>query len=152
MHAGVTFDEHAAVPARSVQNLQRRSLSASTIRILVVRTSTELAALRNALRSLGHAVHITSVDIEPAFNAALARSNFDVVVYDPKTPAIARDTLAARMRATSRWWRSPRSTRSRRRSRSCSRYGSKCLRSSSRRSANSDPVRRCLPKLTEWKG
>ena len=74
------------------------SQSTHTIRILVVRTWTELAPLRAALRDLGYAVHITAVDIEPALNAALARTTFDVIVYDANTPAIGRDTLAARMR------------------------------------------------------
>lgn len=50
------------------------------------------------MRELGHAVRITAVDIEPALNAALARTTFDVIVYDASTPAIARDTLSARMR------------------------------------------------------
>ncbi|MBV8761537.1 MAG: hypothetical protein JO257_29855 [Deltaproteobacteria bacterium] len=74
------------------------SLSAPPIRILVIRTWTELAPLRTALRGLGHRVYMTNVDIEPALNAALARTSFDVVAYDPRTPGIARETLAARMR------------------------------------------------------
>jgi CheY-like chemotaxis protein len=71
---------------------------ASTIRILVVRTWTAVLALRGALRTFGDRVHLTVVDIEPALNAALARTTFDLVLYDPSTPAITRDTLAARLR------------------------------------------------------
>jgi len=47
-------------------------------------------------------VNITAVDIEPALNAALQRTAFDIVVYDPSTPSITRDTLAARMREHAR--------------------------------------------------
>ncbi len=64
----------------------------------MVRPWTELAPLRHALRKLGYGVHLTAVDIEPALNAALARTTFDVVAHDPSTPAISRATLAARMR------------------------------------------------------
>lgn len=73
-----------------------------TIRILVVRSWTELGPLRAALRELGCPFHLTVADIEPALNAALARATFDVIVFDATTPAIARDTLAARMRDHSR--------------------------------------------------
>jgi len=74
------------------------SPSTPTIRILAIRAWTELASLRSALRDAGYSVRITCVDIEPALNAALQRGSFDVIVYDPSTPAIARETLAARMR------------------------------------------------------
>ncbi len=70
----------------------------ATIRILVVRTWTELAPVRAALRELGYDVHITAVDFEPALNAALQRTSFDLVIYDPSTPSVTGDTLAARMR------------------------------------------------------
>ena len=64
----------------------------------MVRTWTQVAPLRRALHDLGYGGDITAVDIEPALNAALARSTFDLVLYDPSTPAIGRETLAARMR------------------------------------------------------
>lgn len=64
----------------------------------MIRTWTELAPLRTALRNLGYAVHITAVDFEPALNAALARTAFDAVVYDPATPGITREMVDARAR------------------------------------------------------
>jgi hypothetical protein len=72
--------------------------STATPRILVIRAWTEpLTRFREALREAGVAVRITRVDIEPALNAALARSPYDVVVWDPAC-AIARDIVEARLR------------------------------------------------------
>ena len=72
--------------------------ASATPRILVIRAWTEpLTRLRAALREAGVTVRITRVDIEPALNAALARSSYDVVVWDPSC-AIARDLVDARLR------------------------------------------------------
>jgi hypothetical protein len=73
-------------------------LPSATPRILVIRPWTEpLTELRAALRDAGVIVRITRVDIEPALNAALARSSYDVVVWDPHC-RIARDIVDARLR------------------------------------------------------
>jgi deoxyribodipyrimidine photolyase len=72
--------------------------SSATPRILVIRAWTEpLAQLRAALRDAGVTVRITRVDIEPALNAALARSSYEVVVWDPRC-SIARDIVETRLR------------------------------------------------------
>jgi hypothetical protein len=72
--------------------------SSATPRILVIRPWTEpLTELRAALRDAGVTVRITRVDIEPALNAALARSSYDVVVWDPHC-RITRDVVEARLR------------------------------------------------------
>jgi hypothetical protein len=69
-----------------------------TPRILVIRAWTEpLAPFRAVLRDAHVTVRITRVDIEPALNAALARSSFDVIVWDPSC-AITRDIVEARLR------------------------------------------------------
>ena len=69
------------------------------VRILLIRPWTApLADVRVALREAGIDAHIARVDIEPALNAALQRTAFDVVIYDPATLGITRDTLDARMR------------------------------------------------------
>ena len=68
-------------------------------RILLIRPWTApLAPIRTALRDAGIEARISRVDIEPALNAALQRTRFDVVIYDPATPGITRETLDARMR------------------------------------------------------
>jgi hypothetical protein len=72
--------------------------SSATPRILVIRAWTEpLAAFRAALRDAGVTVRITRVDIEPALNAALARSSYDIVVWDPGC-SISRDLVETRLR------------------------------------------------------
>jgi precorrin-6B methylase 1 len=72
--------------------------SSATPRILVIRAWTEpVAQLRAALRDAGVTVRITRVDIEPALNAALARSSYDVVIFDPRC-SIPRDIVEARLR------------------------------------------------------
>ena len=66
--------------------------------VLVIRAWTEpLVQFRAALRDAGVTVRITRVDIEPALNAALARSSYDVVVWDPRC-SIARDIVETRLR------------------------------------------------------
>jgi hypothetical protein len=68
------------------------------IRILVVRAWTRpLAPLRAALCDAGIDAFITRVDIEPALDAALTRTSFDVIVFDPATPGITRDIVEARL-------------------------------------------------------
>lgn len=75
----------------------------NTIRILLIRPWTEpLAPLRAALET--HDVHARfhRVDIEPALNAALDRGGYAVIVFDPRTPGITRETIESRMRANRR--------------------------------------------------
>jgi DNA-binding NtrC family response regulator len=73
--------------------------SPQPLRILVVRTWTEpLASLRALFRAAGYKARLYLVDIEPALNAALERSTFHIVLYDPNTPGVSRDILDARMR------------------------------------------------------
>lgn len=60
----------------------------------MVRPWTErLGPFRAALREASIEARIVRVDIEPALNAALDRSRFDLVVYDPKTPNVTRNML-----------------------------------------------------------
>ena len=47
---------------------------------------------------MGIEARIVRVDIEPALNAALDRGRFDVVVFDPRTPNLARMIIDARLR------------------------------------------------------
>ena len=69
------------------------------VRILLIRSWTEpFAPFRAALRAVGIHARIARVDIEPALNATLGRSSFDVVVLDPSTPGISREVVEARLR------------------------------------------------------
>lgn len=73
------------------------------IRILLIRPWTApLAPLRIALEQAGMTARFHRVDIEPALNAALHRSGYDVVVLDPTTPAITREIVDACMKANRR--------------------------------------------------
>lgn len=73
------------------------------IRILLIRPWTEpLAPLRIALDQAAIAARIHRVDIEPALNAALNRGGYDVVVLDPRTPAISVEVIEACMKANRR--------------------------------------------------
>jgi tRNA/tmRNA/rRNA uracil-C5-methylase (TrmA/RlmC/RlmD family) len=75
----------------------------NTIRILLIRAWTEpLAPLRAALEAHDLNARFHRVDIEPALNAALDRDNYTVIVFDPRTPGITRETLDSRMRANRR--------------------------------------------------
>jgi hypothetical protein len=75
----------------------------NTLRILLVRPWTEpLAPLRAALEAQDLNARFHRVDIEPALNAALDRGSYTVIVFDPRTPGITRETLDARMRANRR--------------------------------------------------
>ena len=74
------------------------------VRILLIRPWTEpLAPLRAALRDAGVEARISRVDIEPALNAALARTRFDLVVLDPKTNHVTLDTVTACLRQNRRF-------------------------------------------------
>jgi hypothetical protein len=85
-------------PACVLQKPMSMMPSNATPRILVIRAWTEpLVQFRAALRDAGVTVRITRVDIEPALNAALARSSYDAVVWDPAC-AITRDIVEARLR------------------------------------------------------
>jgi DNA-binding NtrC family response regulator len=85
---------HESAPALAVQKTRTMVLTSDKVRILVIRPWTEpLAPLRNALREAGIEARISRVDIEPALNAALDRSRFDVVVFDPTTRDISRELL-----------------------------------------------------------
>lgn len=69
------------------------------VRILLIRAWTEpLAGFRAALAASGIEARISRVDIEPALNAALSRTSFDLIVLDPRTPGITRDLVEARLR------------------------------------------------------
>jgi len=73
--------------------------SSEKVRILLVRPWTEpLVAFRAALVASGIEARISRVDIEPALNAALSRTSFDLIVLDPRTPGITRDLVEARLR------------------------------------------------------
>lgn len=73
--------------------------TSNSAQILLIRAWTaSLAPFRAALRTAGLDARIHRVDIEPALNAALQRTTFDVVIYDPETPGITRDMLDARTR------------------------------------------------------
>jgi hypothetical protein len=75
------------------------SAASEKVRILLVRPWTEpLGALRAALAAVGIEARISRVDIEPALNAALSRTSFDVIVLDPSTPGITRELVEARLR------------------------------------------------------
>jgi hypothetical protein len=69
------------------------------VRILLIRPWTEpLGALRDALRAAQISARISRVDIEPALNAALSRTPFDLVVLDPQTRGITLELVEERMR------------------------------------------------------
>lgn len=53
---------------------------------------------RSSLRAHGLSARITRVDFPAALHAALERTTFDFVVFDPKTTAISHDILAASLR------------------------------------------------------
>lgn len=73
------------------------------IRILLIRPWTEpLAPLRIALERAAIAARFHRVDIEPALNAALYRGGYDLVVLDPRTPAISLELVEACMKANRR--------------------------------------------------
>jgi DNA-binding response OmpR family regulator len=74
-------------------------VTATPVRILVIRSWIEpLAPIRAAMREAAIDAHITRVDIEPALNAALSRSRFDIVLFDPSTPDLSLDIVEARLR------------------------------------------------------
>ena len=65
--------------------------------------TTPIAPLRDALHGAGLDVTLVRVDIEPALNAALMRSNFDVIVLDRATPGITCEVVETCLRARNRW-------------------------------------------------
>jgi DNA-binding NtrC family response regulator len=80
------------------------SAEPNNARILLIRAWTEpFAPFRAALRAAGLHTRIARVDIEPALNAALGRSSYDVIVLDPTTPGITREIVEARMREHGRF-------------------------------------------------
>lgn len=67
--------------------------------ILVVRHWTlETVQLRSALRAHGLTARVTRIDFPAALHAALMRTVFDLVIFDPATTAIPHDVLAMSMR------------------------------------------------------
>jgi len=95
---------HEYVPARAVQNHPAMSAqSDKALRILLIRPWTEpIAPLRSALRDCGIDTRITRVDIEPALHAALSRTSFDVILFDPNTRDITREIVDERLRERER--------------------------------------------------
>jgi hypothetical protein len=75
------------------------SAAIEKVRILLVRPWTvPLREFRAALAASGIGARISRVDIEPALNAALSRTSYDLVVLDPRTPGITRELVEARLR------------------------------------------------------
>lgn len=69
------------------------------LNILLVRHWTlDSARLRASLRAHGLSARITRIDFLPALYAALLRTTFDLVIYDPATTAISHDVVAISMR------------------------------------------------------
>lgn len=67
--------------------------------ILVVRHWTlETVHIRSELRAHGLSARVTRIDFPAALHAALMRTTFDLVIYDPATTAISHDVLAMSMR------------------------------------------------------
>jgi DNA-binding NtrC family response regulator len=54
--------------------------------------------MRASLRAHGLSARITRIDFPAALHAALVRTVFDLVIYDPATSAISHDVLATSMR------------------------------------------------------
>jgi hypothetical protein len=80
------------------------SAESKTVRILLIRAWTEpFAPFRAALRAAGIHARISRVDIEPALNAALGRSSYDVIVFDPTTKGLSRDIIDTRLREHARF-------------------------------------------------
>jgi hypothetical protein len=80
------------------------SVDNDKVRILLIRPWTEsFAPFRAALRAAGIHAWISRVDIEPALHAALGRSSYDSISFDPSTPGISRDVLEARLRDNARF-------------------------------------------------
>ena len=69
------------------------------LNILLVRPWTkETERLRTSARAAGLSVRLTRVDFPAALHAALTWGTFDVVVYDPETPAISQEMVANALR------------------------------------------------------
>jgi hypothetical protein len=69
------------------------------LNILLVRPWTkDTERLRTSIRAAGLSPQISRVDFPAAMYAALSWGTFDVVVYDPETPAITRDMLVNAIR------------------------------------------------------
>src|SRR5687768_2055120 len=82
-----------------MQNVRAMDARGTTVRILLIRRWTEsVAPIREALDAAGVAARITRVDIEPALNAALCRTEFDVVIFDPATENLSVEVIEARLR------------------------------------------------------
>lgn len=81
------------------KNSVRMVDESAKVRILLIRPWTEpLSAFRSALTANGIRARISRVDIEPALDAALSRTSYDVVVLDPRTPGITREMVDAMLR------------------------------------------------------
>lgn len=69
------------------------------LNILFVRTWTlDSARIRSSLRAHGLSALITRIDFPAALHAALLRTTFDLVIYDPTTNSISHDVLASCLR------------------------------------------------------
>ena len=88
------------VAAQLVQKVRSMSATSEPVRILLIRPWTQpLAPVRAALREAGIIARIFRIDIEPALNAALERTGYDLAVFDPATPGVTRELLEDRLRA-----------------------------------------------------
>jgi DNA-binding NarL/FixJ family response regulator len=69
------------------------------LNILLVRQWTlDTARLRTSIRAAGLSVRITRVDFPAALYAALTWTTFDVILFDPETPAITHELLSNTLR------------------------------------------------------
>lgn len=66
--------------------------------LLVRRWTQDTVRLRSSLRAYGLTARITRIDFAAALHAALMRTTFDMVLFDPLTTAISHDVLASSLR------------------------------------------------------
>ena len=77
----------------------RQAYVSIRIDILLIRSWTEvIAPIVQSLHDAGFAPVIERVDHGSALSAALMRGPYDVAIYDPATPAVARDVVERGLR------------------------------------------------------
>jgi hypothetical protein len=84
--------------ARSLQNAQKRPVTAMLDILFVRRWIQDSVRVRSSLRAHGLIARITRVDFPAALHAALMRTTFDFVLFDPQTTAITHEVLTASLR------------------------------------------------------